>query len=118
VPQLIDAGHEVIGTCKSPAKTERLRALGVEPVMLDALDAQAVRETVARVEPDAIVYQATALADMRFGRNFDRTFARGTCNHGEGIAESGLSLPAATLEPASRRWRQGQSRDSPRSSLR
>jgi nucleoside-diphosphate-sugar epimerase len=40
VPQLIDAGHEVIGTCKSPAKTERLRALGVEPVMLDALDAQ------------------------------------------------------------------------------
>jgi hypothetical protein len=43
---------------------------------LDALDAQAAREVVARAEPDAIAYQATALADMRFGRNFDRTFAR------------------------------------------
>jgi nucleoside-diphosphate-sugar epimerase len=76
VPQLIDDGHEVIGTCHSPAKTEQLRALGAEPVVLDALDARAVRETVARAEPDAIVYQATALADMRFGRNFDRTFAQ------------------------------------------
>jgi nucleoside-diphosphate-sugar epimerase len=76
VPQLIDDGHEVIGTCHSPAKTERLRALGAEPVVLDALDARAVREAVAHAEPDAIVYQATALADMRFGRNFDRTFAQ------------------------------------------
>jgi uncharacterized protein YbjT (DUF2867 family) len=33
VPQLIDGGHEVIGTCHSPAKTERLRALGAEPVV-------------------------------------------------------------------------------------
>ena len=76
VPQLTDHGHDVIGTCHSPAKTERLRALGAEPVVLDVLDAQAVREAVARAEPDAIVYQATALADMRFGRNFDRTFAQ------------------------------------------
>jgi nucleoside-diphosphate-sugar epimerase len=76
VPQLIDNGHEVIGTCHSPAKAERLRALGAEPVVLDALDALAVRDAVSRAEPDAIVYQATALANMRFGRNFDRTFAQ------------------------------------------
>jgi nucleoside-diphosphate-sugar epimerase len=76
VPQLIHDGHDVVGTCHSPAKTERLRALGAEPVVLDALDARAVRDAVARAEPDAIVYQATALADMRFGRNFDRTFAQ------------------------------------------
>jgi nucleoside-diphosphate-sugar epimerase len=76
VPQLIEHGHEVVGTCHSPDKVETLRALGAEPVVLDALDAQAVRETVARVRPDAIVYEATALADLRFGRNFDRTFAQ------------------------------------------
>ena len=28
VPQLIDQGHEVIGTCRSPERTERLHALG------------------------------------------------------------------------------------------
>jgi 2-alkyl-3-oxoalkanoate reductase len=31
---------------------------------------------VLEAEPDAIVHQATALADIRFARNFDRTFAQ------------------------------------------
>jgi nucleoside-diphosphate-sugar epimerase len=76
VPQLIDHGHEVIGTCRSPEKKGRLRDQGAEPVVLDVLDARAVRETVARAEPEAIIHQATALSDVRFGRNFDRTFAQ------------------------------------------
>ena len=33
-------------------------------------------EAVAEAEPDAIVHQATALADVRFSRNLDRTFAQ------------------------------------------
>lgn len=37
--QLIERGHEVIGTSRSPGKTERLRALGAKPVVLDAFDA-------------------------------------------------------------------------------
>jgi nucleoside-diphosphate-sugar epimerase len=76
VPQLIDRGHEVIGSCRSPEKTERLREQGAEPVVLDALDPRAVHETVARAAPEAIIHQATALANIRFGRNFDRTFAQ------------------------------------------
>lgn len=76
VPQLIADGHEVIGTCRSPEKKERLREQGAKPVVLDAMDARAVRETVATTEPEAIIHQATALADIRFGRNFDRTFAQ------------------------------------------
>jgi hypothetical protein len=35
-----------------------------------------VRKAVRDADPDAIVHQGTALADARFGRNFDRTFAR------------------------------------------
>jgi nucleoside-diphosphate-sugar epimerase len=76
VPQLIDAGHEVVGTHTSPASADRLRALGAEPIALDLLDARAVRMAVLRSEPDAIVHQATALANARFGRSLDRTFAR------------------------------------------
>jgi nucleoside-diphosphate-sugar epimerase len=76
VPQLIDEGHEVVGTCRSPEKKEELRVQGAEPVVLDATDPRAVRETVARAEPEAIIHQATALADQRFTRNFDRTFAQ------------------------------------------
>ena len=40
VPQLIDAGHDVIGTHNSPKSAELLRRLGAEPVMLDLLDAR------------------------------------------------------------------------------
>jgi 2-alkyl-3-oxoalkanoate reductase len=75
VPQLIDRGHEVIGTSRSPGGAERVRALGAEPITLDLLDAPAVRRAVLETEPEAIVHQATALADMSFSRNLDRTFA-------------------------------------------
>src|SRR5258706_3357445 len=74
IPQLIAHGHEVIGTFRSARSAQRLRALGAEPVGLDVLDARAVRKAVLEAEPQAIVHQATALANARFGRSLDRTF--------------------------------------------
>jgi 2-alkyl-3-oxoalkanoate reductase len=76
VPQLLDRGHEVIGTHRSPAGAEHLRTLGAEPVALDLLDARAVRKAVLEAEPSAIVHQATALADLRDFKHFDRSFAQ------------------------------------------
>ncbi len=75
VPQLIDRGHEVIGTFRSPEKAKRLQALGAEPIALDLLDPRAVRKAVLAAKPDAIVHEATALANMRFSKNLDRSFA-------------------------------------------
>ena len=75
VPQLVDRGHEVIGASRSAEKAEQIRALGAEPVALDLLDRAAVRRAVLESAPDAIVHQATALADLTFSRNFDRLFA-------------------------------------------
>jgi 2-alkyl-3-oxoalkanoate reductase len=76
LPQLIERGHEVVGTYTSPGNDERVRALGAQAVALDLLDARAVRKAVLEAAPDAIVHQATALANMRFSRNFDRGFAQ------------------------------------------
>ena len=76
VPQLVHQGHEVVGTSRSAEKAEQIRALGAEPVALDLLDRAAVRRAVLEAAPDAIVHQATALAEMTFSRNFDRTFAK------------------------------------------
>ena len=74
VPQLIDRGHEVIGSSRSPGNAAGVRALGAEPIVLDLLDRLAVREAVLEAKPDAIVHQATALTGIRFSRNLDRTF--------------------------------------------
>jgi nucleoside-diphosphate-sugar epimerase len=74
VPQLIDAGHEVIGTHARPGRAELLRTLGAKPVLLDLLDEGAVRRAVIESEPEAIVNEATALADAKFGRSLDKAF--------------------------------------------
>src|ERR687893_2155726 len=100
VPQLIDRGHGVIGTYRTPGNGERLRALGAGPVALDLLDARAVRAAVLAAEPEAIVHQGTALADVRFSRNFDRIFAQTNRLRTEGTD----ALLAAAREAGVRRF--------------
>jgi nucleoside-diphosphate-sugar epimerase len=76
VPQLIDRGHDVLGTATSPERTKRVSALGAEAVVLDLLDPRAVREAVLAAKPEAIVHQATALANLSDFKHFDRSFAQ------------------------------------------
>ena len=85
VPQLRQRGHQVIGTCRSPGKAGRLRALGAEPVVLDVLDAGAIRAAVSAVQPDAVIYQATALAGVSDFKHFDASFAATNRLRTEGI---------------------------------
>ena len=100
VPQLIDAGHEVIGTHNSPASAQLLSVLGAEPVSVDLLDARAVRKAVLDSRPDAIVHQATALANVKFGRNLDKTFTTTNRLRSEGTD----TLLAAAREAGVRRF--------------
>jgi 2-alkyl-3-oxoalkanoate reductase len=100
VAQLIDRGHEVIGSFRSPGHGERVRALGAEPIALDLLDARAVRTAVLETEPEAIVHQATALADLRDFKHFDRSFAQTNRLRTEGTD----ALLAAAREAGVRRF--------------
>jgi nucleoside-diphosphate-sugar epimerase len=62
VSQLVARGHEVVGTTRSAAKTGALRALGAEPVIVDALDPDSVADALAKAEPEVVVHQLTALS--------------------------------------------------------
>jgi 2-alkyl-3-oxoalkanoate reductase len=75
VPALVRAGHEVVGTTRSPTKADRLRAAGAEPLVLDVLDRKATIDAVQGAAPDAIVHQATALTGAGNLRKFDQDFA-------------------------------------------
>lgn len=75
VPLLREAGHVVVGTTRSPEKAEQIRAQGVQPQTLDALDRQAIISAVMRARPDAIVHQLTAIPANLNLRRFDREFA-------------------------------------------
>jgi nucleoside-diphosphate-sugar epimerase len=100
VPQLVERGHEVVGSFRSAGGAERVRTLGAEPVALDLLDAKAARSVVLEARPEAIVHQATALANVRFSRNFDRTFAQTNRLRTEGTD----TLLAAAREAGVRRF--------------
>jgi nucleoside-diphosphate-sugar epimerase len=98
VSQLIDRRHHVIGTATSPGSAERVEALGAETTVLDLLDRGAVRATVLETSPDAIVHEATALADVSFARSLDTPFAETNRLRTEGTdallsaaAEAGVS---------------------------
>jgi 2-alkyl-3-oxoalkanoate reductase len=73
--ELTKAGHDVTATTRSQSKVDRLRAAGAEPVVLDALDRDAVVAAVTAARPDVIVHQLTALTDLSDLRNPDRAFA-------------------------------------------
>ena len=75
IPLLIDHGHSVTGTTRSPEKAAALRALGAEPVVLDGLDRAAVLDAVGAAKPDAIISQMTALSGLSDLRKFERAFA-------------------------------------------
>jgi nucleoside-diphosphate-sugar epimerase len=76
VPQLVAGGHEVVGTSRSAAKAPLIEEAGAHAAIVDLLDAEAVGQAVGEAQPDAIVHEATALAEGSLNlRNFDRTFA-------------------------------------------
>ncbi|HEX8983205.1 MAG TPA: NAD(P)H-binding protein, partial [Ktedonobacterales bacterium] len=75
VTQLVAGGHSVIATTRSAQQVEQIRAMGAEPVVVDALDRTAVVEAVKRATPEVIIHELTALKHMKDFKNFDRDFA-------------------------------------------
>ena len=61
LPLLRAAGLSVTGTTRSAAKAESLRAQGVEPVVVDIFDAEALSRAVKATRPDVVIHQLTDL---------------------------------------------------------
>lgn len=75
VPMLVAKGHDVVGMTRTEAKRDLLRSLGAQPVVVDALDADAVGRAVGEAEPDVIVHQLTAIPAKINMRRFESEFA-------------------------------------------
>ena len=71
---LIADGHQVTGTTRKPARASELRSLGVNPIIVDAFDAEALRIALLTARPDVVIHQLTDLppgldpAQMEAGR--------------------------------------------------
>ncbi|RFU44608.1 NAD(P)-dependent oxidoreductase [Paraburkholderia sp. DHOC27] len=60
-PLYVSAGWRVVGTTRSPDKAAALRALGVEPVLVDVFDAAALQAALVAARPSVVVHQLTDL---------------------------------------------------------
>jgi nucleoside-diphosphate-sugar epimerase len=59
ITRLVEAGHDVTGTARSPAKADQVRASGARPVTVDLFDAADVRNAVAG--HDVVCHLATRI---------------------------------------------------------
>lgn len=75
VPLLVDAGHEVVGTTRTPSKADGLRLIGATPVVLDGHDGEAVRQAMLDARPEVVVHQMTSLGGDLDMRRFAESFA-------------------------------------------
>lgn len=58
---LVEDGWDVYGTTRSPEKAPVLRALGVEPVVVDVFDAKRLQDILAELRPTIVIHQLTDL---------------------------------------------------------
>lgn len=75
VRQLVDRGHDVIGSTHRPERIGELIQLGAEAVVVNGLDAEAVGKAVGRSQPDVIIHQMTALSGAQDMKRPDEWFA-------------------------------------------
>lgn len=60
-PLLIEDGWRVVGTTRSTTRAAELQSLGIEPVVVDVFDREALIHAVGRAKPDVVVHQLTDL---------------------------------------------------------
>ena len=58
---LREAGHDVAGTTRTPARGAMLSELGIAPVVVDAFDADGLMQAVAAARPEIVIHQLTDL---------------------------------------------------------
>jgi nucleoside-diphosphate-sugar epimerase len=99
VPRLLAAGHEVTGSTRSRERAEAIRAAGATPVLVDALDPEALLQAVEQAAPEVVVHQLTALPERFDPRRADLYDATNRVR-----AEGTANLLAAALAAGARRF--------------
>jgi nucleoside-diphosphate-sugar epimerase len=94
-PLLRAAGHDVVGTTRSPGKVAVLQALGADPVVVDVFDAAALARAVAAAAPDVVMHQLTDLAFAPGTPQYDEALDRNARLRIEGTRNLAAAAQAA-----------------------
>jgi nucleoside-diphosphate-sugar epimerase len=97
VRALLAAGHDVHSLTRSPNKVVEIRAMGAQPAVADALDADALRRVLLAARPTHVVHQLTALPKEGVRRAGDLVATNRLRNEGT------RNLLEASIEAGARR---------------
>lgn len=75
IPMLVRSGHEVLASTRTPEKMQQLREIGAEPVLLEALNREAVFQALAAAAPHTVIHMLTALPRRLHPRRAQRDLA-------------------------------------------
>ena len=97
IPLLVNAGHEVVGTSRSPVRAEGLRQQGARGVVVDALDKKRVEEVMSMERPEVVIHELSDIPRLldpsrvsaQFGGNV-RLRTEGTRNLVNAASEAGV----------------------------
>src|SRR5260370_25816300 len=100
VANLTANGHQVVGTTKSERGRAQLVELGATPVILDALNGEAVRVAIERARPDIVIDELTSLPKNYTSEAMQAAFAL----HLRLRIEGGANVQRAAEESGVRRY--------------
>jgi nucleoside-diphosphate-sugar epimerase len=75
VPQLTQAGHEVVGMTRSEERAQALREQGAEAVVCDAFDADGLENAVRDARPEVVIHQLTDIPKAINPKKMEEQFA-------------------------------------------
>jgi nucleoside-diphosphate-sugar epimerase len=107
VPLLVDAGHAVWGTTRSPEKAGALRTAGVTPVLVDVFDRAALSRAVREARPDVVMHQLTDLPKALAGPPSEEALKANARVREEGarnLVEAALAAGARRFVAQSLAW--------------
>jgi nucleoside-diphosphate-sugar epimerase len=99
-PLLLAGGHAVTGTTRSADKAKDLQDQGIEAVVVDVFDAQALHDAVLRARPEIVIHQLTDLPQVFDPARLAEVLHRNTRLREEGTP----NLVAAAKAAGSRRF--------------
>ncbi|WP_329519318.1 NAD-dependent epimerase/dehydratase family protein [Spirillospora sp. NBC_01491] len=94
IPLLVQAGHEVAGTTRHADRARSVSEQHATPVVVDVLDADAVRAAVGTERPDVVIHQLTDLTGEDFNAN-SRLRIAGTRNLVDAAKAAGVETMIA-----------------------
>jgi uncharacterized protein YbjT (DUF2867 family) len=96
---LVADGMHVVGTTRSPEKARLLWSLGVEPVVIDVYDRDALCQAVVSARPDVVIHQLTDLPAVYDAASFPDALVRNARVRDEGTR----NLVAAAVAAGAKR---------------